>query len=377
MAGMSLPTPSISSRARRPGDEFADTVPESPAALPPPAMDRDLPLRPGAAIGCPQCRAPMRHLSLPGHHAPATVDVDHCGPCGLVWFDARESVHLSTAAWIQLLRDLHRLRRGEVPHQPDRACPLCAKTLKEVRNFTRYGRFPVLECGSCGGHLHSQAGMLAERGLVRPLLPGERYALQAEKRQCFCLSCGGPADGKGEDCAWCKSPLLMVDMPRLANALRKRSPSEPLLMPNGGKPVGWACRGCGAPMDPTRETRCGQCHHTVVAPSLDDLGPLLDALEHDGEEADAQIERERRERRERLAAYPFEHRDPAGGRHGLFWKGKYEKRYDAENQRREERRDGGIGWASSGWPGWPGSQGDGPPSLIGIALRIAARLLWR
>jgi len=369
MSDMSLPTSPTTPTAspgRAPGNGFADTVPDQPPALPPLAMDRDLPLRKGAFIDCPQCREPMRHVALPGHHAPATVDIDHCEPCGLVWFDARESVHLSTAAWIQLLRDLNRLRRNDRPHQPNRACPLCAKTLKEVRNLTRYGRFPVLECGHCGGHLHSQAGMLAERGLVRPLLPGERYALQAEKREFLCLSCGGPADGRSEDCAWCQSPLLMVDMPRLANALRRRPPSEPLLMPNGGRPVGWACRGCGAPMDPTRETRCGRCHHTVAAPTMDDLGPLLDALEHDGDEADAQLERERRER---LASYRFEQRDPAGGRHGLFWKGELEKRYDEENDRRE--RSGRRGWSADGWS----EVADAAPSLIEIALRIAAKLL--
>ena len=363
MPAMSLPT---TTPGRRPGDDFPDTVPEAPPPLPPLAMDHDLPLRKGALVDCPQCWAPMRHLSLPGHHAPATVDIDHCGPCGLVWFDARESVHLSPAAWIQLLRDLHRLRQADVPHAPSRACPLCAKALKEVRNLTRYGRFPVLECGGCGGHLHSQAGMLAERGLVRPLLPAERGALQAERRQLCCLSCGGPADGKGEDCPWCRSPLVMIDMPRLTNALRRRSPSEPLLMPSGGKPVGWACRGCGAPMDPTRETRCGHCHHAVVVPSLEELGPLLDALEHDGRVAEDEAEQERRRR---LASYVAPS-DPAGGKHGHFWRGEYEKRYDRENA----RRDGG---GSREWPssGWPESSGGSPPTLVEIALRIAALLL--
>ncbi|MDH0863219.1 hypothetical protein [Mitsuaria sp. GD03876] len=164
------------------------------------------------------------------------------------------------------------------------------------------------------------------------------------------VRCCPPADGKGECCAWCKSPLLMVDMPRLANALRKRSPSEPLLMPNGGKPVGWSCRGCGAPMDPTRETRCGQCHHAVVASSLEELGPLLDALEDDARLA--------RERHERADSYATPH-DPAGGKHGGFWKGEYERRK-------------GRDWGESGWP--QGPEGT-PPTLREIALRIAAFLL--
>lgn len=341
---MSSPT---ASPVRPADDGFPDTVPalelDHSLALRP--LTTEPPPRAGAVIHCPQCRAPMRHVVLPGHHAPAAVDIDHCGPCGLVWFDARESVHLSALAWIRLLRDLHRLRQPDRPHQPSHACPLCAQTLKEVRNQTRYGRFPALECRACGGHLHSQAGMLAERGLVRPLLAAERSALRAEKRQLCCLSCGGPADGQSDHCAWCRSPLVMVDMPRLANALRRRSPSEPLLTPNGGKPVGWACRGCGAPMDPTRETRCAHCHHAVVTPSLEELGPLLDALEHDWHAVEAQ---HARDRRDRVASYN-EPRDPSGGKHGIFWRGRYEKTDDED----------------------PGD----PPTLIEIALRVAAFLL--
>ncbi|WP_343638736.1 zf-TFIIB domain-containing protein [Roseateles sp.] len=363
---MSLPRPATE---RRPGDEFPDTVPDfacgAAPALPPLAWVGEAPRRDGALIACPQCRAPMRHVVLAGHLAPATVDIDHCGPCGLVWFDARESVHLSPLAWVQLLRDLNRLRRPDRPHQPDRACPVCAQALKEVHNQTRYGRFPALECGGCGGHLHSQAGMLAERGLLRPLLPAERGALQAERRELLCLSCGAPADGKSECCAWCKSPLLMADMPRLASALRKRAASEPLLMPNGGKPVGWSCRGCGAPMDPTRETRCSTCQHAVVAPSFDELDGLLDAIENDWH---LQDELSSRERRERAAAYgELAPRDAAGGKHGILWKGEYERRYDAENARRE-----GRDWPVSGWP--EGREGL-PPTLMEIALRLAALLI--
>lgn len=354
--------------------DFADTVPEAPLSsgadrgadrVAEGGADRGVTWRASATIDCPRCRRPMRQVALPGHHAPATVDIDHCGPCGLVWFDARESVHLAPRAWIELLRDLHHLRHqqaSDLAHVDARACPICRQALKEVRNQTRYGRFPALECGRCGGHLHSQAGMFAERGLVRPLLPAERYALMAEKRTLLCLNCGAPADGKSEDCAWCRSPLLMIDMPRLASSLRKRSASEPLMMPNGGKPLGWSCHGCGAPMDPTRETRCAQCHHAVVAPSLEELDALLDAVDHDWHADAAQQEQERRER---LATYVTP-RDAAGGKHGLFWKGPLERRYDRENERREGgRRTDDVTWDSD----------DLPPTLIEIALRLAAKLL--
>lgn len=41
----------------------------------------------------------------------------------------------------------------------------------------------------------------------------------------------------------------------------------------------WACHGCGHPLDPTRQARCGQCAHPVLVPALSDLLPLLAAAE--------------------------------------------------------------------------------------------------
>ena len=42
------------------------------------------------------------------------------------------------------------------------------------------------------------AGALAERGLVRPLLAPERAALATAQRVLHCFNCGAPADGAGE-----------------------------------------------------------------------------------------------------------------------------------------------------------------------------------
>lgn len=222
----------------------------------------------------------MAHLSLQGHDLRPVV-VDHCLVCRLVWFDALESVHLAGLGWVRLLRELQRGAAGEpsAPRPATLACPVCQTTLKPVHNATRFGRFPVLECARQHGHLHSHSGMLAERGLVRPLLGPERRALAEEKRTLLCFNCGAPSDGAGEDCGYCASPLVVIDVPRLAHSLLRRPGDDGAAPPPDGVPLAWACRGCGQALDPSREAACRQCGHAVVAPSLLDITPLLTAIE--------------------------------------------------------------------------------------------------
>jgi Zn-finger nucleic acid-binding protein len=232
--------------------------------------------------GCPQCAQPMAHLVLQGHHANDVI-VDHCAACRLVWFDALESVQLSGRGWVQVLRELQRgARHGPSAHRPDTLhCPSCRSALKSVHNATRYGRCPALECPHRHGHLHSESGMLAERGLVRPLLGPERQALAEERRTLTCLNCGAACDGSGEQCSYCATPLMVVDLPRLAHALRQHAGNWSASPRPDGVPMRWECRGCGQPLDPSREVACTSCGHAVVAPSLLDLTPLLMAAEHE------------------------------------------------------------------------------------------------
>jgi hypothetical protein len=224
----------------------------------------------------------MAHLVLVGHQAKEVV-VDHCAPCRLVWFDALESVNLAGRGWVQLLRELQRdARAAQSPLRPPALhCPSCQAALKTVHNATRYGRFPALECPQRHGHLHSDSGMLAERGLVRPLLGPERQALAQEKRTLHCLNCGAASDGSGERCSYCDTPLMVIDLPRLAHALRQRAGQWSDSPAPDGVPMRWECRGCGSPLDPSRDVACSACNHPVVAPSLLDITPLLMAVEHE------------------------------------------------------------------------------------------------
>jgi hypothetical protein len=231
---------------------------------------------------CPQCRAVMFQTRLHAHTGRAVL-VDHCAACRLVWFDTLESVQLSGLGWVELLRELMRDEdQPPVPQRPSAlGCPVCERPLKTVHNRTRWGRFPAQECTLGHGHVHSDAGVLAERGLVRPLLPPERGAIRAQRRTLHCLGCGAPAGGDGDACTWCASPLLVIDLPRLAHALRQRGPDGDATPRADGVPLRWPCLACGNTLDPTRSAACPQCGAGVVAPMLGDLRPMLDTAEHE------------------------------------------------------------------------------------------------
>lgn len=222
----------------------------------------------------------MDVLPLPARRV-RPVEVDHCPACRLVWFDPLESVLLAGLGWVQLLRRLDDTAVAASTAAPAAAgCPVCRASLVPVHNRTRFGRFPALECPHRHGHLHSHAGLLAERGLVRGLLPPERSALRSERRQLHCLACGATVDGRGDDCSFCGSPLVVIDLPRLAHALTVQTASDsPSPPPGGGLLLVWPCRGCGAPLDPVAQTGCPHCGHALVATGLPDLKPLLDSAE--------------------------------------------------------------------------------------------------
>jgi hypothetical protein len=97
----------------------------------------------------------------------------------------------------------------------------------------------------------------------------------------MCLNCGAACDGSGEQCSYCKTPLMVIDLPRLAHALRQRPGTWSASPKPDGVPMRWECRACGQPLDPSREVTCTACRHAVVAPSLLDLTPLLTAVEHE------------------------------------------------------------------------------------------------
>jgi hypothetical protein len=81
-----------------------------------------------------------------------------------------------------------------------------------------------------------------------------------------------------QDCSYCHSPLVMVDVPRLTAALLLRFGDA---VPLGTPAQAWSfnCIGCGQTLDPTADIRCPQCDQSVALPQLHLLTPLLNHVE--------------------------------------------------------------------------------------------------
>jgi Zn-finger nucleic acid-binding protein len=258
----------------------------------------------------------MTALLLPSHRG-GHVDVDHCAGCRLVWFDRFESVALDGLGWVRLLRTLElgvpRPLLAAAVERP--TCPHCRAPLREVQNQTRYGLFAVQECPKGHGHLQSHSGLLAERGLVRPMGWVERQALAQEKHAIHCLNCGGPAQADDAHCSYCGTALLVLDLPRLAHSLRLRHEAEGPSPRSMGQRLAWSCHGCGAALDPARDTHCGQCGHLVVAQGLPDIEPMLAS-------AEAEWTAHQTQEAQRVARFPSQQSPRTGPvppvlRHGL------------------------------------------------------------
>lgn len=220
----------------------------------------------------------MQRAVLEGHYSQR-LEVDVCGVCHLVWFDAMESVRLSGLGWVQLLRVMqtHASSRAVLPRRM--GCVRCQNPLQGVRNLTRFGRTAALECTQGHGHAQTFSLLLAERGLLREVLPSDRQALAREGRSLQCLQCGAAQDdASAVACAYCESPLLVVDVPRLCSALLVRH-ADAVTWPADVEPLALACKGCGQALNPTSDTRCPHCDHGVTWSDWAAVRPLLDAVE--------------------------------------------------------------------------------------------------
>lgn len=219
----------------------------------------------------------MLALALDAQYGPAAA-IDSCPACHLIWFDELESMRLSGRGWVELLRHMIESPRGLPPTAGVQLeCPRCRRPLHTQHNQTRFGHYTQEACPDCRGHAQGQALLLAERGLFRRLLPADHSALQREGKIPECLHCGAPLEVGLAHCRHCRAPALLVDLPRLLQAVMLRA-GHLLQARDAAVPMAWSCQACGQALDATRHPHCPQCQHPVLLPSLAPLLPLLQTL---------------------------------------------------------------------------------------------------
>jgi hypothetical protein len=221
---------------------------------------------------CSNCAQPLRAQSLPGHYG-ATVDIDMCDDCCLIWFDEVESVRISKHGIAELVKVVHAAMSGGALHAgaaslaATQHCPVCVSPLRQVFNASRYGR--TSQCPQGHGYYQSYILYLAEKGYVRPINWKDISSLLREAKELFCGNCGGGLALRPQDeCPYCRSDIAVLDPGRLAAAVGA-DPSD-----LAARPKQLACHACGSPVDPTRDTSCQQCH-AVLRP---DTRAAVDAV---------------------------------------------------------------------------------------------------
>ena len=164
----------------------------------------------------------MGSLAKSGIYGP-DVEIDLCFSCHVLWFDKRESVHLSPRGTLDLFRVLHEHRddpRHALADAPQ--CPRCRNRLVLTRDIGKGGRFSYYACPDRHGRLTPFSEFLKEKQFVRGLSPLEQHRLRAEIKNVQCSSCGAPVDlARGFECGHCGSPITVLDADAVEKTLRE------------------------------------------------------------------------------------------------------------------------------------------------------------
>src|SRR5262245_54532819 len=161
---------------------------------------------------CPNCSAEMTNMQLQGHMNTA-VEIDVCGACQAFWFDRYESLKLSPASTLKLMKFI-----GESPSSSKTLsellrCPRCASAMILTNDLQRNTRFHYWRCGSDHGRFIRFLEFLRGKNFIRQLSPREVAELRENIQIVGCSNCGAPIDlATNSACAHCGAPISMLDM---------------------------------------------------------------------------------------------------------------------------------------------------------------------
>jgi hypothetical protein len=167
----------------------------------------------------------MVSLRLAGHHG-VSIMIDVCAGCQAFWFDRHESLKLSAASTLQLMKFIgEHSSRDNGPHSKAPACPRCAGGLLLTNDLQRSTRFSYWRCRQGHGRFIRFFEFLREKNFIRPLSPEQIQELRQSIQSVGCSNCSAPIDlAASSSCSHCGSPISMLDMKQpqqMLNELRR------------------------------------------------------------------------------------------------------------------------------------------------------------
>ncbi len=163
----------------------------------------------------------MQAERLEGNYGKS-LEIDLCHRCKGIWFDDKESIQLSPAAILNLIRLIHQSGTPPGPLAESLECPRCSDRLTPTVDAQRNTRFAYLRCPRGDGHFITFFQFLREKNIVRSLDVRQINALKQRVKVIRCSNCGAPVNLEQEStCSYCHSPLSMLDPTQIQATLQQ------------------------------------------------------------------------------------------------------------------------------------------------------------
>lgn len=178
---------------------------------------------------CPNCSKAMTRMKLDGRQGTG-LEIDVCQECQAFWFDQFESLQLSPASTLRLMKLIgERSATAPSAFSQDMTCPRCPGRLRSVQDMQRNTRFNYYRCENSHGRLIRFVEFLREKDFIRPLSPQQIAELREHIQIVNCSQCGAPVDlALRSACIHCGAPLSMLDMKRSQELLTQlQNASQP------------------------------------------------------------------------------------------------------------------------------------------------------
>jgi len=164
-------------------------------------------------MNCPHCAQPMTAMSLEAHLS-VPVGVDMCSACQVFWFDKYESLKLSPASTLKLMKWIGEHTGAASLQLPNTLqCPRCSTPLRPTHDIQRTTRFSYWRCPGEHGRLIRFLEFLKEKNFIRPMSASQVEELRKNVGSVNCTNCGAPIDlSSSSACTHCGSAISMLDM---------------------------------------------------------------------------------------------------------------------------------------------------------------------